>query len=51
MKYKFDPEEREILEEVAGLLAVAVENGRLFDQARAMVEKLKASEAKYKDLI
>jgi len=47
----FSPEELELLGAVGSQIAVAIENAELFEQTRAKAEELKASEAKYRDLI
>ena len=47
----FGPEELELLGAMGNQIAVAIENAELFEQARASAEELKASEAKYRDLI
>ncbi|MFH1485364.1 MAG: diguanylate cyclase, partial [Chloroflexota bacterium] len=47
----YGAEEREILEQIAGPLAVAIENFRLFEQVRAVAEELLASEEKYRALV
>ncbi|MBE9501531.1 MAG: diguanylate cyclase [Dehalococcoidia bacterium] len=46
----FGEKEQQILEEIAPLLSVAIENGRFFEQTRARAKELEASEAKYRRL-
>ena len=48
---RFSPEELGLLGAIGNQIAVAIENAELFEQTRARAEELKASEAKYKDLI
>jgi two-component system sensor histidine kinase DegS len=46
----FFPEEQELLSSVGNQIAVAIENGRLYEEARTSAQRLAASEKNYREL-